>query len=178
MNLGVNVYARSITPPRFRPGIGLRPGAEQPEIEELVPLFYAALYESIAMHCAFGLNVVAELGHHDDYSRPLGILSDCARRLAELPVLFVGVRCPVDIVMERMRATEPDREGTETEAPAPEVVPEPVLRWQDAVHQPGIYDMEVDTSVLTPSECAEAIRWQLERGIPEPSAFQRLTAHH
>ena len=71
MNLGIDVYAHHITPPRFRPGIDLPPGANQPEIEEFVPLFYAALYESIAMHSAFALNVVAELTHHDDYSRPL-----------------------------------------------------------------------------------------------------------
>jgi len=41
MNLGVDAYAHA-TPPRLRPGIGLRPGGERPDIEALVPLLYAA----------------------------------------------------------------------------------------------------------------------------------------
>ncbi|MBP2447073.1 chloramphenicol phosphotransferase CPT family protein [Rhizobium leguminosarum] len=137
INLGVDSY-NAMTPKRFLPGIGLRPGGERPELEELVPFLYAALYESIAIHAGLGLNVVADLGHHDSYSQPLGILGDSARRLEGFSVLFVGVR------------------------------------WQDEVHRPGIYDMEVDTSVLTALECAEAIRLRLDLGIPEPSAFERI----
>ena len=52
-------------------------------------------------------------------------------------------------------------------------VPEAVRRWPREVHDPGIYDLEVDTSVLTPAECAEAIRRRLEDG-PPPTAFRRL----
>lgn len=33
MNLGVDVFARSMTPERFRPGIGLRPDGERPDLE-------------------------------------------------------------------------------------------------------------------------------------------------
>jgi chloramphenicol 3-O phosphotransferase len=51
-----------------------------------------------------------------------------------------------------------------------------VQRWQDEVHWPGIYDIEVDTSLLTPRECAEAIRQRLDLGIPEPSAFDQIAA--
>jgi hypothetical protein len=29
--------------------------------------------------------------------------------------------------------------------------------WQQAVHVPGIYDLEVDTSVLSPEQCADVI---------------------
>jgi chloramphenicol 3-O phosphotransferase len=68
MNLGVDVFARGVTPPRYRPGIGLRPGGERPEVEALVPVFYAALYESVAAHSRLGLNVVVDVGHHDAYS--------------------------------------------------------------------------------------------------------------
>lgn len=93
VNLGVDAYVRHITPPRYRPGIGLRPGGERPDLEPLVQRFYAALYASIAAHSRMGLNVIAEFGHHDSYSRPLGILADCVRLLTGLPVLFVGVRC-------------------------------------------------------------------------------------
>ena len=30
MNLGVDVFSRRVTPPRYQPGIGLRPGGERP----------------------------------------------------------------------------------------------------------------------------------------------------
>ena len=49
INLGVDSYEQ-ITPPRLRPGIGLRPGGERPDLEVFVPRLYAALYESIAAH--------------------------------------------------------------------------------------------------------------------------------
>jgi chloramphenicol 3-O phosphotransferase len=51
-------------------------------------------------------------------------------------------------------------------------IPEPVLRWQRHVHQPGIYDLEIDTSAVTPQAAAAAIRDRLA-GSP-PAAFRRL----
>ena len=47
--------------------------------------------------------------------------------------------------------------------------------WQQAVHVPGIYDLKVDTAVLSSEGCAEVIRQHLENG-PPPSAFQRLAS--
>lgn len=174
MNLGVDSYVRQITPARYRPGFGLRPGGERQDIEALVPVFYAALYEAIAAHSRLGLNVVVDVGHHDAYAIPRGILADCARRLDGLPVLFVGIRCPVEVVMERRKAGDATREG-EYLAGSPDMpVPHPVLLWQSAVHTPGIYDLEVDTSLLSPAECAEAIRRRLATGVEPPTAFQRL----
>lgn len=168
MNLGVDRYMQ-LTPKRYQPGIGLRPGGERQDIEPLVPIFYSALYESIAAHSRLGLNVVADIGHHDAYATPRGILADSARRLQGLPVLFVGVRCPIEIIMERRRSTGWET-GSPSDAPSPAV-----RRWQREVHIPGIYDLEVDTSLLSPAECAEAIRQRLDRG-PAPTAFQRLAA--
>ena len=70
--------------------------------------------------------------------------------------------------MERRRATGWDPGGADG------TVPEPVRLWQRAVHVPGIYDLEVDTSLLTPAECAAAIARRLADG--PPSAFTRLAA--
>jgi chloramphenicol 3-O phosphotransferase len=98
INLGVDVYEQA-TPARYRHGIGLRPGGERPDLEGLVPQLYAALYESIAAHSRLGLNVVVDVGHHDAYSKPLHILANCARRLVALPVLFVGVLCPIETIL-------------------------------------------------------------------------------
>ena len=54
-------------------------------------------------------------------------------------------------------------------------VPTPVRRWQDAVHAHGLCDLEVDTSRLSPEECANTIQRRLEDG-PPPPAFQRLAS--
>ncbi len=167
MNLGVDGFMK-MTPTRFLPGIGLRPGGERPDLEPLITVLYSALYESIAAHSRLGLNVVVDVGHHDAYAVPRGILGDCAKRLSGLPVLFVGVRCPIEVIMERRRKT-----GWNANDPADGPVPPPVRLWQEEVHKPGIYDLEVDTSALTPMECAEAICRRLETG-PEPTALERL----
>ena len=167
MNLGVDRFMQ-MTPQRYQPGIGLRPGGERPDLESLVVILYHAMYEAIAQHSRLGLNVVVDVGHHDAYAIPRRILPRCAKLLEDLPVLFVGVHCPLEVVMQRRRATWP---GT----PDDGSVPQPVRLWQQAVHEPGIYDLEVDTSVLSPEECADMIRQRLEKG-PPPSAFQRLAA--
>jgi chloramphenicol 3-O phosphotransferase len=163
MNLGVDV-ARRITPPRYQPGIGLRPGEQDHEVAPFVPVLYAALYESIAAHSRAGLNVVVDVGHHD-----AEVLSDCARRLAGLGVLLVGVRCPIEVIMERRNAAE----GGYVIGSPTDPIPAPVRAWQRAVHVPGIYDLEVDTSVLSPEQCADAIRRRLS-DRPPPAAFHQL----
>jgi chloramphenicol 3-O phosphotransferase len=167
MNLGVDGFMR-MTPARFMPGMGLRPGGERPDLEPLVATLYRALYESIAAHSRAALNVVVDVGHHDGYAVPRHILPDCASRLSGLPTLFVGVRCPVETIMERRRDT-----GWKLGGAAEDPVPLPVLLWQKEVHIPGIYDLEVDTSVLSPEECASAIGRHLDDG-PPPSAFRQL----
>jgi chloramphenicol 3-O phosphotransferase len=175
MNLGVDVFVRHITPPRYRPGIGLRPGAERADLEPLVPLLFAAMYDSIAAHSKLGLNVVVDVGHHDGYILPTTILTDSARRLAGLPILFVGVICPIETIMERRNVGQVGREGDYVVGSPAEAVPVPVQRWQREVHIPGIYDLEVDTSKLSPEECADTIRQRLTDG-PPPQAFRRLAA--
>jgi chloramphenicol 3-O phosphotransferase len=169
MNLGVDTVKQHITPKRYSPGIGLRPGGECPELEPFIAVLYAAMYESNAAHSRLGLHVVVDVGHHDTYATPRRILADSARRLSGLPVLFVGVRCPTEVIMERRRRTGLDKGSAHL--PARDWVD----RWQREVHSPGIYDVEVDTSSLSPDECAEAIRRRLEDG-PSPSAIQRLAA--
>lgn len=174
MNLGVDVFARGVTPKRFQPGIGLRPGrgpelgGDAPELEPFVPTFYAAMYESIAAHSRLGLSVVTDVGHHGGIHPWL--LADCARRLDGLPVLFVGVRCPIDEIMKRRRESQP---AIYAVGAPEEPVPPPALLWQQEVHKPGLYDLEVDTSRQSSAQCAQQIRMRLEDG-PPGSAFLKL----
>ncbi len=156
MNLGVDVFTRHITPLRYRPGMGLRPDEDEHPVAPLVPQLYRAFYESVAAHSRTGLNVVVDVGHYDPE-----ILAASAGQLAGLPVLFVGVRCPIDVIVARRTATWGSDGGAHT------------ADWQRLVHDHGDYDIEVDTSLLTPAECAEAIGRRLAEG-PPPLAFGRL----
>ena len=94
------------------------------------------------------------LGHGPAFLRDrLGFLERCASLSRDVVALRIG---------------EPTFLGS-PDAP----VPPPVILWQEEVHKPGIYDLEVDTSLLSPQECAEEIRQRLAEG-PPGTAFQQL----
>jgi chloramphenicol 3-O phosphotransferase len=176
ISLGVDALGL-MTPKRFRPGIGLRPGGERPDLEPYVVALFAGLYEAIAALSCSGLNVVADVGHHDSYSQPRHILRDCARRLSGLPVLFVGVHCAIDEIMARRRQGQPGREGRYLTSAPGTSPPLPVQAWQQEVHRPGLYDVEVDTTKASPETCAELVILRLAQTPGSgPTAFERLAA--
>lgn len=162
MHIGTDAH-KACTPSALQPGVGLRPGVGQikPEIEAYVPILFAGLYASVAAHARLGLDVVMDVNHHESYSQPHGILGDCARRLLGLPVLFVGVRCPVDVIWERRAATWGQVRG----AVAEDVVAAVELA-QTASHAHGHYDLEIDTSVMSPADGARMIGRRLADGPP------------
>jgi chloramphenicol 3-O phosphotransferase len=172
LNLGVDALAAA-TPARLRPGIGLRPGGERPDLEGAVVTLFDALYGAVVALSRTGRNVVVDVGHHDDYSRPLGVLAKVAASLRELPAYFVGVRCPLAVIMERRDAG--GRRGASYVGSGPGGrVPDAVLRWERAVHDPGLYDLEVDTGSCTAEACAGAVTQRLQEG--PPTAFAALAA--
>lgn len=162
MHLGGDAH-KACTPPNRQPGVGLRPGRDQvrPEVEECVPVLYAALHESIAVHARTGLDVVVDANFHDTYTRRYGVLEDCARRLAGLRTLFVGVRCPVDVIWERRARTWGQVRGE-----VGQDVVDAVDLAQHATHAHRGYDLEVDTSVMLPESCAAVIARRLSEGPP------------
>ena len=66
-------------------------------------------------------------------------------------VLFAGVRCALDILEQRERERADRGDGL-------------ARRQYDAIHAPGLYDIEIDTSLCTPRECALAIKRRLDDG--------------
>ena len=167
INLGVDSTMAAM-PEHLRPGLGLRPGGERPDLEPLVSQQYGTLFDAIAAQARAGRDVVADVGIHEFYSRPLDILGEAVQRLRGLPVLFVGVRCPIETIMARRNADP--RGGYYA---AGDTVPPPVQRWQDAVHAGKSYDLALDSSVLTPEQGAAEIERALANP-PAPSAFARL----
>lgn len=87
-------------------------------------------------------------------------LQECVRLFSELPALFVGVRCSLD-VLEQREAARKDRTLGQARAQF------------DLVHAHGVYDLEVDTVASSAEACARQIKQYLESGRPW-DAFKRL----
>lgn len=172
VDLGVDAY-QQMSPPQVRPSIGLRPGSERPDIEVHLPVLFAALHDSVAAHSRLGLNVVVDVGHHDAHSKPLHLLADGVSRLDGLPAFIVGVRCPLSVILERRSRARSAREAIYVQGCVGLPVPAPIVAWQQEVHVPGIYDLEVDTSELSPVAAAKLIETMLRDGVPRPTATER-----
>ncbi len=117
----------------------------------------AGMHQAIAALALAGVNVVA-----DHVLVEPDWLRQCIRLFSPLPAYFVGVRCPLDVLEQRERER---RNRTWGQA-----------RLQvDCVHAHGIYDIEVDTSINNPEECARQVIARIRSGDP-PTAFSRLKA--
>lgn len=149
LNLGVDVMMRAL-PEALLPGIGLRPGGERPDLEPHILSLYRALFQSIAAHARQGLDVVADLGLHEDYSADLPVFAVAAEALAELSPLLVGVSCDLEEIMRRRNA---DPQGLYLGG---ETAPPPVLRWQ-AIHTGRDYDLKLDMGQLSSEEGAHRV---------------------
>lgn len=106
----------------------------------------AGIYRSIAALVASGVDVVVDEVFHDPR-----VLRAAVEALSTLPVLFVGLRLPLDVAEQRER----DRGDRG---------PGGAAAFYDLVHAHAIYDLELDTSALSPEECALQIKKALENG--------------
>ena len=117
----------------------------------------AGMHQAIAALALAGVNVVA-----DHVLVEPDWLRQCIGLFSPLPAYFVGVRCPLEVLEQRERER---RNRTWGQA-----------RLQvDRVHAHGIYDIEVDTSISSPEECARQIVARIRSGDP-PIAFRHLKA--
>ncbi len=97
----------------------------------------------------------------DDIILQTDFLTDYLFVFSPYKVVFVGVRCPRDVINVR----EGNRPGR---------FPGTAVGHFDICHAHGVYDVEVDTSVLPPLECAATITAFLRDG--KPLAFDQLRA--
>lgn len=162
VNIGLDHHIRTL-PDWLSPGAGLRPFAvahassdqerrRLRRIEAHVLGLYAAMYASAAAHAHRDFDVVMDVGHHGAYSRELDVWADCARQLDGLMYLLVGVQCPLEVIWERREATWGQRRDEVDQG-----VLAAVEQGQEQIHADFDYDLVVDTSVMTPHECASAI---------------------
>jgi chloramphenicol 3-O phosphotransferase len=115
----------------------------------------AGLYRAIAGWASAGNHLIVDTA----ITHPR-ILAEAVQALYWLPVLFVGVRCQLEIAEQREVARgNRARGGART--------------FYASAHAHGLYDLEVDTSFASPGECAQVIKAAIERDQPR-TAFRQL----
>ena len=120
-------------------------------------LLIAGFHRAVATLAQQGLGVIVDHSLHERRW-----LEDCLAVWRELPVLFVGIRCPLSLVEQRERERGDRVIG--------------LARWQfERVHAHGAYDLDVDTSLQGPGACARLIAAHLRDGQPF-TRFQQLAA--
>jgi len=113
------------------------------------------MYQSIAALAATGTDLIV-----DDVVFDARVLQEAVDALHTFNVLFVGIRCPIAVAQQREKERG-DRLPGLAEA------------HYDLVHSHGVYDLEIDTSILTPMECVQQIQARLRNG-PVPGAIRKL----
>lgn len=116
---------------------------------------FSSMHKVIYLLSQQGMNVIAD---HVMVERLW--VEECARLFAPLPAYFIGIHCPLEVLIQR----EIDRKDRTLGQAAAQY---PLL------HRNAIYDLEVDTSKLNVEECVLLIKHHIEHGEP-PYAFKQL----
>lgn len=104
----------------------------------------SGFHHSVAALAAAGSNLIVDHVLLQGVE-PQNWLTECLDVLAPFTVYFIGVHCP----LEELRRRERER-GDRAEGQAEGQL--------SRVHQHGVYDLEVDTSVLSAGQCALQIK--------------------
>ena len=119
-----------------------------PEWQSLFNRTLSGFHHSVAALAAAGSNLVVDHLLIQGVE-PQNWLAECLDLLAPFTVYFIGVHCP----LEELRRREQER-GDREEGQAE--------RQLGHVHRHGVYDLELDTSVLSAEQCALKIKELVE----------------
>ena len=139
----------------------------------------AALHDMIAAASRVGQNVVAD---QIMFLEP-AVLQDCIWRLQGLPVLFVAVKPPKDVLFERLaeRTVElPEQYAEQLGETARQQLAEKMQKMMEwfyrAAYENDCYDLVIDTTRHNPDEVCELIERRLAEG--PGTAFETLRSRH
>ena len=120
-----------------------------------LPAIISGLHGCVAALAGSGNNVIL-----DHVLQEKEWLRECIEKWEGLEVLFVGVRCPLEIAEQREKERGDRNIGT--------------ARYQfERVHIHRYYDIEVDTSVLTVDACVAKIT-EMIKARPTLKAFDEI----
>jgi chloramphenicol 3-O phosphotransferase len=143
----------------------MAPGPEKlgesgsPRWQSVFSRLLSGFHHSLAALAAAGSNLIVDhvLIQGEE---PENWLTECLDLLAPFTVYFIGVHCPLEELRRRERARGDRGEG--------------LAEYQlSRVHRHGVYDLEVDTSVLSADQCAVRIKKRVE-GDASPQALVTL----
>lgn len=122
---------------------------------QLILNVISGMNKSLAALAKTGNNIIL-----DHLLQEEGWLEDCVESWQGLDVLFIGLRCPLEVLELREKERGDRNIGN--------------ARYQfDRVHRHNIYDLELDTSVLDVDECVNRIMLLIGEK-PGETAFEKL----
>lgn len=116
-------------------------------------ILFSGMHHAIAAAAQQGSNIIA-----DHVFVEKAWVDECAGLFADMNAYLIGIRCPLAILEQRERQRQ-DRTLGQARA------------QYDVIHRYTCYDLEVDTSILSPKQCAQRI---IERLNAPPQAFRQL----
>ncbi|HEX4377746.1 MAG TPA: AAA family ATPase [Steroidobacteraceae bacterium] len=140
---------------------------------------FRTLHDWIAAASRAGCNII--LDHLMMQDPP--VLQDCVWRLKDLPVLFVSLKPPFEVLMQRVASRTMDKRNPAQELFGNEGVRIAVERlnrlrpwFYESVYANDCYDLEIDTVQHTPDEVCTLIEQRLAAG--PGTAFDTLRKRH
>ncbi len=132
-----------------RPGIGLRPGGERPDLEAELPRSFEAFFRKIR-DLAGSASVVVDSSIHRRYVNPMSPWEIATRVLVEQTLTRVHVDCAVDEIRRRYELT-----GHLVAANGPGCTDDPLERWRAAILDSCDYDLTLDSGLMSPRELCD-----------------------
>lgn len=125
--------------PELAPGVGLRPGFDDPDKVFVAESVYLALFHLLAAYDRIGFTVICDIGQYRMFDESEQILS-------EAKVVRIGVTCSEEEYFRRREAT-----GYPVEL-------EKIQAWEKAVISGRSFDLLINTTSSRPEESALNIR--------------------
>jgi chloramphenicol 3-O phosphotransferase len=116
-------------------------------------ILFSGMHHAIAAAAGRGLNIIAD---HVLVEKPW--VEECTRLFADKNAYLIGLQCPLEVLEQREKERKDRTLGQ--------------ARLQfDIIHKHVIYDLVLDTSLLSPEECVVQVNERLK--LP-PDAFKRI----
>jgi chloramphenicol 3-O phosphotransferase len=157
INFYIGTLPKRFFPPPVRSNLSFKEGLDFRDREEHFIKLLSGFHQCIVALSRTGINLII-----DHVLETKLMLEHCVETLCGLPVLFVGIQCP----LEELKKREKERKDR-TQGMAENQI--------ELVHKYTIYHIQVDSSVSNPMECARKIKTALnEKGNFLSESFNEL----